>query len=165
VGAVAVALAGVLIAVLVARDDGSGSSTSPTTAPTTTSPPATTSTTSAPAATTVPSASTTRPASPATTIPLPSIASGTPASYAQYLFATWQNGDRAAAANVASAAAVDQMFSQAFVSPSPWTFQSCGVAAGSTYCTWQGAPGHTIVIQVRNATGGQPVQVIGVQRT
>jgi len=63
---------------------------------------------------------------------------------------------------VASADAVSQMFSQPY--QGTWTFASCGVAAGSTYCTWNGAGTATIVIAVRNTTGGLPLQVTNVQR-
>jgi hypothetical protein len=85
-----------------------------------------------------------------------------PQTYAQYLFATWQNGDRTAAANVASADAVTQMFSQPYPAKGPYTFSNCGPAAGSLYCTWNGQNGATIQMQVRTLTGGLPIQVEAV---
>ncbi len=87
-----------------------------------------------------------------------------PQSYAQYLFAAWRNGDRDAAAKVASPDAVNQMFSAPYDAARGFAFTSCGVAAGSSYCTWQATDNATIVMQVRTLTGGLPVQVVGVNR-
>jgi hypothetical protein len=148
-GAVIVALAVALVVVLLTRDDddtpAATTSTSTTAAPTTTS-------------TTVHTASTTAPPPPSTTVALPTITDD-PQSYAEYLFATWQNNDRTAAANVASADAVTQMFSQAYPAKGPYTFSNCDPAAGSLYCTWNGQNGATIQMQVRTLTGGLPIQV------
>jgi hypothetical protein len=103
-------------------------------------------------------ASTTAPPPPSTTVALPTITDD-PQSYAEYLFATWQNNDRTAAANVASADAVTQMFSKAYPAQGPYTFSNCDPAAGSLYCTWNGQNGATIQMQVRTLTGGLPIQV------
>ena len=153
-GAAVVALVIALVVVLVTRDD-SDDETSPTT---------TTSTTSAPSTT---GAGTTSPATtsrPTTSSTLPPLTNDTEA-YARYLFAAWQQNNQQAAAQVASAEAVQQMFSQAYSPQSPYTFGTCGAAAGSVYCTMTGANGATITMTVRNLTGGLPIQVVQVSRS
>ena len=55
------------------------------------------------------------------------------------------------------------MFAQAYPAKGPYTFASCGPAAGSLYCTWNGQNGATIQMTVRTLTGGLPVQVQMVQ--
>ena len=151
-GAVIVALVIALVVVLLTRDD--DDDTPPAT--TTTTAPATTTTTAAPTTT-----STTAPAPPSTTVALPVITDD-PQTYAQYLFAAWQNGNRTDAANVASADAVTQMFSQTYPYKGPYTFSNCDPAAGSLYCTWNGQGGATIQMTVRTLTGGLPIQVQAV---
>jgi len=151
-GAVIVALATALAVVLLTDDD--DDDTPPAT--TTTSAPVTT-TTTAPSTTT----STAAPTTTSTTVPLP-IITDDPQSYAQYLFASWQNNNRTDAANVASADAVTQMFSQAYPAKGPYTFSNCDPAAGSLYCTWNGQNGATIQMTVRTLTGGLPIQVQSV---
>ena len=148
-GAVIVALVIALVVVLLTRDDDDDK---PTT--TTTTAPATTTTEPS---TTSPSTSTTVPAT-TTTVVLPVITDD-PQTYAEYLFAAWQNDNRTAAANVASADAVNQMFSQAYPAKGPYTFSNCDPAAGSLYCTWNGQNGATIQMTVRTLTGGLPIQV------
>ncbi len=150
-GAVIVALAVALVVVLLTRDD--DSDTPPAT--TTTAAPVTT--TTAPATTT----STTAPATTTTTVALP-VLSDDPQTYAEYLFASWQNNNRTDAANAASADAVTQMFAQAYPAKGPYTFSNCDPAAGSLYCTWNGQNGATIQMQVRTLTGGLPIQVQSV---
>ena len=151
-GAVIVALAIALAVVLLTDDD--DDDTPPAT--TTTSAPVTT-TTTAPSTTT----STAAPTTTSTTVPLP-IITDDPQSYAQYLFASWQNNNRTDAANVASADAVTQMFSQTYPAKGPYTFSNCDPAAGSLYCTWNGQNGATIQMTVRTLTGGLPIQVQSV---
>ena len=149
-GAIAV-LAIVLVVVLVTRDDDSdtpAATTTTTHATTTTATPTTSSTT-----TTVPATT--------TTVAYPSITND-PQTYAEYLFAAWQNDNRTNAANVASADAVTQMFSKAYPAQGPYTFSNCDPAAGSLYCTWNGQNGATIQMQVRTLTGGLPIQVQSV---
>ena len=151
-GAVIVALAVALVVVLVTRDDNSDT------------PPATTTTTAAPVTTTTAPAtttSTTTPATTTTTVALPVITDD-PQTYAQYLFASWQNNNRTDAANVASADAVTQMFAQAYPAKGPYAFSNCDPAAGSLYCTWNGQNGATIQMTVRTLTGGLPIQVQSV---
>ena len=151
-GGLVVVLAIALVVVLVTRDDGSDqAATTTTTRAVTTTTSATTSTTTT---TTVPPTT--------TTVPLPVITDD-PQTYAEYLFAAWQNNNRPAAANVASADAVNQMFSQPYPAKGPYTFANCGPAAGSLYCTWNGQNGATIQITVRTLTGGLPIQVQMVQ--
>ena len=103
-----------------------------------------------------------RRAAATTTVALPVITDD-PQTYAEYLFAAWQNGNRTAAAEVASADAVTQMFAQPYPAKGPYTFANCGPAAGSLYCTWNGQDGATIQMTVRTLTGGLPVQVQSVQ--
>jgi hypothetical protein len=150
-GAIIVALAVALVVVLVTRDDDDDA-------------PATTTTTTAPVTsttTTAPATTTTTPPATTTTVALPVITDD-PQTYAQYLFASWQNNNRTDAANVASADAVTQMFAQAYPAKGPYTFSNCDPAAGSLYCTWNGQDGATIQMAVRTLTGGLPIQVQSV---
>ena len=149
-GAIIVALAVALVVVLVTRDDDDDT-------------PATTTTTTAPVTTTTtaPATTTTAPPATTTTVALP-VLTDDPQTYAEYLFASWQNNNRTDAANVASADAVTQMFSQAYPAKGPYTFSNCDPAAGSLYCTWNGQNGATIQMTVRTLTGGLPIQVQAV---
>jgi hypothetical protein len=147
-----VALAVALVVVLATRDDSSDTASTTTTilAPTTTGAPATTTVTTVP--------------STPSTVALPAITDD-PQTYALYLFAAWQNGDRTAAAKVASADAVNQMFARAYPASGPYSFSNCGPAAGSLYCTWNGQHGASLQMTVRTLTGGLPIQVEMVQFT
>ena len=152
-GALVVLLVAALVVVLLTRDDDDdtpSATTTTTRAATTTTVP---STTTQPTTTTVPVTT--------TTVALPVITDD-PQTYAEYLFASWQNGNRTTAANVASADAVTQMFSQAYPAKGPYTFSNCDPAAGSLYCTWNGQNGATIQMTVRTLTGGLPIQVQAV---
>jgi hypothetical protein len=153
-GGLVVVLAIALTVVLVTRNDDSNEAATSTTA-------AITATT----ATTAPSTSTstaTTMAPTSTTVALPVITDD-PQTYAEYLFAAWQNNDKTSAANVASADAVTQMFSRASPAQGPYTFSNCDPAAGSLYCTWNGQNGASIQMTVRTLTGGLPIQVEMVQ--
>ena len=150
-GGLVVVLAIALVVVLVTRDDDSDEAATTTTTTSTTTTSTTTTTTTA---TTVPPTT--------TTVALPVITDD-PQTYAEYLFAAWQNNDKTAAANVASTDAVSQMFAQAYPAKGPYTFASCGPAAGSLYCMWNGQNGASIQMQVRTLTGGLPIQVQMVQ--
>ena len=146
------------------RGRAGGRAASPVTTTTTRRPPPPPpSTTAAPTttSTTATTASTTAPPPPSTTVALPVITDD-PQTYAEYLFAAWQNNNRTDAANVASADAVTQMFSQAYPAKGPYTFSNCDPAAGSLYCTWNGQNGATIQMTVRTLTGGLPIQVQSV---
>ena len=146
-----VALVIALVVVLLTRDDDDKPTTTTTTAAATTT--TLPSTTTSPTTTTVPATT--------TTVVLPVITDD-PQTYAEYLFAAWQNGSRTDAANVASADAVNQMFAQAYPAKGPYTFSNCDPAAGSLYCTWNGQNGATIQMTVRTLTGGLPIQVQSV---
>lgn len=94
-----------------------------------------------------------------------------PEAYAKAFYADWKAGDRAAAAQIASADAVSQMFQYPYGPiptnsgpEDPYLFQNCQGAAGSVICTWTGQD-QALNILVRNVTGGLPVQVESVQRT
>jgi hypothetical protein len=150
-GGLVVVLAIALVIALVTRDDNNSdqaAATSTTAASTTTT--TTTTTTTVPATT--------------TTIAYPALTDD-PQSYADYLFVAWQDGNQANAANVASAGAVQQMFSQSYNASSGWQAGSCDPAAGSLYCTWTASNGDKLVMQVRTLTGGLPIQVTGVTRS
>jgi hypothetical protein len=147
-GGLVVVLVIALVVVLVTRDDDSDQTAATTSTPTAVTTSTTTTTTTVPPTT--------------STVPLPVITDD-PQSYAEYLFAAWENGDQADAANVASAEAVTQMFSQAYPAQGPYTFSNCGPAAGSLYCTWNGQNDATLQMTVRTLTGGLPIQVEMVQ--
>jgi hypothetical protein len=154
-GALVVALAIVAVVIAVTRDSDSDESAATTTTTTV----ASTTTGATPNTTTAPA--TTRASS--TTLPIPPVTDD-PQSYAQFLFTAWKNGNQAAAAQVASPQAVSQMFAQPYQPGATWTFDSCGPAAGSLYCTWDGPNSASIQITVRTLTGGLPVLVVAVQR-
>ena len=165
-GALVVVLAIALVVVLVTRDGGSSKKAQKPAAPTTTTRPVTTSTTHTTVAPTAPpTTSPPPPAPPVTAAPVscPAVTPD-PQVYAQYLFCTWQNGNQTLAANVASATAVQQMFAQPYSAGAGWTFSDCSGGAGSVYCTWNAGNGSKIQMQVRNLTGGLPIQVLAVQR-
>jgi hypothetical protein len=153
-GGLVAALAIALVVVLVTRDDDSDQASTTTTTSTVASTTSTSATTTTVASTTIPPTT--------TTVALPVITDD-PQTYAEYLFAAWQNNNKTAAANVASADAVNQMFAQPAPAKGPYTFSNCGPAAGSLYCTWNGQNGATIQMTVRTLTGGLPVQVQVVQ--
>jgi hypothetical protein len=158
-GGLVAVLVVVLVVVLLTEDDNDSGSAANTTTTTETTP--TTPTTAAP--TTTPTTAPPTTAAPtSTTLPLPPVTDD-PQSYAQYLYVAWQNGDRTAAGNVASADAVNQMFSQAYNPATNWTFGMCDPAAGSLYCTWSGQNNAKLTMQVRTLTGGLPIQVTNVQ--
>jgi hypothetical protein len=152
-GAVIVALVVALVVVLVTDDDDADQAATTTTRATTT----TVSTTS----TTAPATTTATTAPPTTTVAYPPITDD-PQTYAEYLYAAWQNNSRTNAANVASADAVTQMFSKAYPAQGPYTLSNCDPAAGTLYCTWNGQNGATIQMAVRTLTGGLPIQVQSV---
>ena len=63
---------------------------------------------------------------------------------------------------------VNQMFSVAYVplqtGGDPYTYKGCGIAAGSTICTYQTVTGPSLDITVRNLTGGLPITVTSISR-
>lgn len=132
------------------RDD----SDSPTTSSTSSSRSSTTSTTAAGDSTT--SSTAAGGSSTSSTVP-----DADPQSYAVALFNAWAAGDQASAASVADQTAIDSLFASPSSEASAYSFSGCQGAAGSIYCTWT-RPGGQIAMQVRDATGGLPVQVIGV---
>jgi hypothetical protein len=150
-GGLVAVLAIALVVVLVTRDDDSDEASTTTTTSTVAT---TTSTTTAPTTTTTPPTT--------TTVALPVITDD-PQTYAEYLFASWQNNNKTDAANVASSDAVNQIFAQPYPAKGPYTFANCGPAAGSLYCTWNGQNGATLQMTVRTLTGGLPIQVQMVQ--
>ena len=149
-GGLVAVLAIALVVVLVTRDNDADEAATTTTTSTVATTTTTSSTPSTTTATTIPATT--------TTVALPVITND-PQTYAEYLFASWQNNSKADAANVASADAVNQMFAQAYPAKGPYTFSNCDPAAGSLYCTWNGQNGATLQMTVRTLTGGLPIQV------
>jgi len=153
VKAVAVAAA---LAFLTGCSSGAGTSSgapvATTAAPATepTSSTSSTSTTEASSTTTAPRATTT-------------VARLTPEASAKALFAAWTAGDRAAAAKVAQASAVDTLFARAWRAADGWAFSECSGAAGSTICTWKRTSGEQLLMRVQNATGGGSVSVAEIR--
>jgi hypothetical protein len=98
--------------------------------------------------------------------------SADPQGYAVAFFNAWKAADRVGASRVASPDAVNQLFAVPYrAQPStsgpvdPYSFEGCQGAAGSTICAWQGPGSATIMLRVRNLTGGLPVLVVDVQRS
>jgi hypothetical protein len=85
-----------------------------------------------------------------------------PAAYSTALFGDWKGGDRDSAGKVATAAVVKELFLRPWHSADAWVVTGCQGTAGSTYCTWT-SPRRRFVMQVRNATGGLPVLIVGMQ--
>ena len=152
-GGLVAVLALALVVVLVPRDDSDDNASDTTTT-----------TTVAPTSTQAPTTAPTTTAAPVTTVSLPPLSNDTQA-YAKYLFAAWQQNNQQAAAQVASADAITQMFSQAYSAQNPYTFGMCDPAAGSVFCTWTAQNGAKITMTVRNLTGGLPIQVVAVSRS
>ena len=152
-GGLVAVLAIALVVVLVTRDDSDDNASDTTTT-----------TTVAPTSTQAPTTAPTTTAAPVTTVSLPPLSNDTQA-YAKYLFAAWQQNNQQAAAQVASADAITQMFSQAYSAQNPYTFGMCDPAAGSVFCTWTAQNGAKITMTVRNLTGGLPIQVVAVSRS
>jgi len=136
------------LALAACSDDGDDTSSSTTTTTSTTRPASSTS----PPSTSPPSSA------PTTTTTAGSL---TPEQCGQALYDAWEQGNQSAAPSCASAGAVQSMFSEPYTSGS--TGPNCQGAAGSVFCTWTG--GETVItMEIRNTTGGLPVEVISVQR-
>jgi hypothetical protein len=84
-----------------------------------------------------------------------------PQQCAEALFSAWAAGNQSAAPSCASSGAVQQMFSVPFAAG--YQGPNCQGAAGSVFCTWTGG-GPVITMEVRNTTGGLPVEVLSVNR-
>jgi len=119
-------------------------------------------TTTSSTTTTRPASSTTTSTSPATSAPTSTTSSSiTPEQCGQALYDAWVQGNQGAAPSCASADAVQEMFSAPYTAG--YTGPNCQGAAGSVFCTWTGG-GPVITMEIRNTTGGLPVEVISVQR-
>jgi hypothetical protein len=70
-----------------------------------------------------------------------------PQAYAQAFVTAWVDRDRARAAKLGIATAVNAAFAST-VKTAP-TFKSCEGAAGSSYCTWEGDE-YTMTVRVGN---------------
>jgi hypothetical protein len=113
--------------------------------------------------TTVPATGTTTPPTspPSTAAPTTTSSSLSPQQCAQALFDAWAEANQSAAPSCASAGAVQQIFSEPYASG--YQGPNCNGAAGSVFCTWTNGP-TVLTMEVRNTTGGLPVEVISVNR-
>jgi len=82
---------------------------------------------------------------------------------AKAFFAAWAAGDRAAAAKVGQADAVDVLFARRWQAADGWTFSECSGAAGSLICTWRRPSGQELLLRVQAGTGGVAVSVAEVR--
>jgi hypothetical protein len=157
VSAAALAAAGLAASALLSACGGSAgagssdsSSTTGTSGPTT---PTVTVTVTATAPSTLPTPTLSRPGKPNGTMSTPPpardplVIPDNPQAYAQAFVATWVDRDRARAARLATATAVETAFAST-VTTAP-TFSRCEGAAGSTYCTWEGDE-YTMTVRVGN---------------
>jgi len=71
---------------------------------------------------------------------------------ADIMYEAWTGADRAGAATEATPAAVDALFARAWHASDGWTFDQCGVAAGSFYCTWK-RTGEELILGGNDSTG------------
>lgn len=78
-------------------------------------------------------------------------ADGGPAA-ADIVYQAWAGNDRAGAATEATAAAVDALFARSWHASDGWTFDQCGLAAGSFACTWKRA-GEELILEGNDSTG------------
>lgn len=99
---------------------------------------------------------------PATNPPTTAGSTVEPQQCAEALFNAWAASNQSAAPSCASSGAVQQMFSVPFAAG--YEGPNCQGAAGSVFCTWTGG-GPAITMEVRNTTGGLPVEVLAVNRT
>jgi Putative peptidoglycan binding domain len=84
------------------------------------------------------------------TLPWVRADAGQPA--AQAVFTAWSHNSRTNARYEAIPAAVEQLFARTY--ESGWTFEGCGVAAGTFGCTWQ--RGNTKLLLEGNDSTGAP---------
>jgi peptidoglycan hydrolase-like protein with peptidoglycan-binding domain len=82
------------------------------------------------------------------------LAAPDPQTAAKDVFSAWQAGDRDQAAKNATAAAVNQIFAEAFSAADGWSFEGSQGAAGTIFSTWQRSNGHLLRIGVLNAVEG-----------
>jgi hypothetical protein len=75
-----------------------------------------------------------------------------PAQPAGDLYNAWVANNHAAAAAVATPAAVTEMFSQPYAASTGWFFDRCEGAAGSTFCTWIDKIEGRLQLQVQNSS-------------
>jgi len=68
------------------------------------------------------------------------------------VYQAWTGNDRAGAATEATPAAVSALFAHTWHESDGWEFDSCGVAAGTFYCTWK-RTGQDLVLSGNDSTG------------
>ena len=146
--------AGVVLAAGACGDDDDASTTTTTAEATTTTLEATT-TTIEPTTTTTEATTTTTEGS------LPTNAE----DYATALIEAWERGDLDTASTLATADALDTLFSQEGGGAGTWSLEMCEGAAGSTYCTFGAGGDPRVIVRVANeaASLGQPEAVTEVQ--
>ena len=71
---------------------------------------------------------------------------------ADIVYQAWTGNDRAGAATEATPAAVSALFAHTWHESDGWEFDSCGVAAGTFYCTWK-RTGQDLVLSGNDSTG------------
>ena len=156
VNAAALAAAGLAATALLSAcgsSAGTGSSDSGGSTDTSGPTPTVTVTVTATAPSTLPTPTLSKPGKPNTTMSTPPPAKDplvipdAPQAYAQAFVAAWVDRDRARAARLATATAVETAFAST-VTTAP-TFSRCEGAAGSTYCTWEGDE-YTMTVRVGN---------------
>jgi hypothetical protein len=74
----------------------------------------------------------------------------------------WTKRDRESAGRIATTAVVTALFRYVWHESGGWTARGCQRAAGSTTCTFA-RPRRHLVMQVRDATGVVPLQVVSLQ--
>jgi hypothetical protein len=70
----------------------------------------------------------------------------------EHVYQAWTANNRASAGEEATPEAVDQLFARTWHASDGWSFQSCGVAAGSFICTWQ-RTGEQLILHGNDNTG------------
>jgi peptidoglycan hydrolase-like protein with peptidoglycan-binding domain len=71
---------------------------------------------------------------------------------AEIVYQAWTRGDRAGARTEATEPAVAALFARTWHAADGWTFDECGVAAGSFGCTWK-REGEQLVLEGNDSTG------------
>jgi peptidoglycan hydrolase-like protein with peptidoglycan-binding domain len=82
------------------------------------------------------------------------LAAPDPQTAAKGVFSAWEAHNRDQAARNATPAAVNQIFAKTFSAGEGWSFENCGAAAGTIFCTWKRSNGHLLRIGVIDAVEG-----------
>ena len=100
----------------------------------------------------------------------PSVPAANPEAYAPALIDAWVHSDRSTAARLATAEAVNTLFSyeagaEEGGTPPTWALQGCEGAAGSSYCTFNAGGDPTVIVRVGNeaAANSEPQAITEVR--